>query len=117
VREFFRGWRRKAGLLMLAMALLLTAAWMKSCRYYDRVRIQTDSACYCVQSMNGTVCMWRGSGRWFAGGAFGWSSVEIIDWSPIPTDGYFQYWKLVLPLTLLSGYLILWKPRKAKAPP
>ena len=41
------------------------------------------------------------------------------NWGPVYTGRLFRYrrlvaplWHLILPLTLLSAYLILWKPRK-----
>ena len=35
--EFFKGWRRKAGLVMLAMACLLSLAWLRSYEKNDRI--------------------------------------------------------------------------------
>lgn len=41
---FFNGWRRKAGCVTLAMALIVTCAWVRS-RYYDE----------CIESIQGKV--------------------------------------------------------------
>ena len=37
--EFFKGWRRKAGVVTLAMACALTAMWVRSEIAYDEVRL------------------------------------------------------------------------------
>ena len=112
--EFFNGWRRKVGLVTLVIACLLATGWVRSCRYYDLIWIQDQNASYFVYSMDGTVSVWWLSGRRFVS-SFGWVSSEITNWEE--RGGHVSYWSLVLPLTLLSAWLILIKPRKAKGSP
>ena len=79
MREFFHGWRRKLGCVLLVMAAVLTRKW-------GRHPI-------CIETPTG----WEMSESWV-----------------------FQHWQIAIALTLLSAYLILWKPRKplpSSAPP
>ena len=138
--EFFKGWRRKAGLVTLAMACLLTIAWMRS---YVRVNLlildDKDTTYQSLSTMFGGIQWTRwtsevGHGikpndpdffrqldvwsfkvvwRWNYGG-FDFVKVDMRGSDQI-VRGEVPYWSLVLPLTLLSASLILVKPRKAKA--
>jgi hypothetical protein len=49
--------------------------------------------------------------RWWNGATLKSTSLLGGD----PADRMVSYWTIVLPLTLLSAYLILWKPRKRDA--
>ena len=112
--EFFQGWRRKAGCLTLALACVLTVAWMRSRVVDDRLQLASQ-----------TLISSAGSIAWLSD-----PSGDVIDWSSDPADpdgvvfllGYgretrlimsLPYWSLVLPPTLLSAWLI-WGARKAK---
>jgi hypothetical protein len=144
--SFFRGWRRKAGVVTLVMALALLVGWVRS-------RVVLDSLSFAVRSQV-TESLVSG------GGLVAWqaktnSSPPSVTWNTAPVTDSFDgfnnpsmrwswrgfgvgelvpeeefdierivfrivpYWSLVLPLTILSAYLILWKPRKSKpsAPP
>jgi hypothetical protein len=146
MREFFRGWRRKAGCVALVMACVVTGCSL-------RARIVCDEFLF----GNGHGAEIRAIGlhrvgiKWtvyedpavvFSAGwnshpyAVGGDSFEKVlrehprEWEwrisgfssgqirNISSDGdrlTFQivpYWFLIIPLTLLSAYLILWKPRK-----
>ena len=109
---FFHGWRQMAGCVLLLMAIALMGMWMRS-----RINVQ---------------------GIWF--GVRGWrlsiTSHAGISWGQTPTDFPVGWWgyvhpssailtnsffiitgdmffaALVLPLTLVSAYMILRKPRK-----
>ena len=105
VGEFFKGWRRKAGLVTLAMACVLAVAWMRSYVIEDRIVLSTTpgasgqhapGAANMIASRQGKLWLYH----WMAAG---------LEEFAVP------YWSLVLPLTLLSAWLILAKPRKAKA--
>jgi hypothetical protein len=100
MREFFRGWRRKAGLVMLAMALVLFVAWMRSFANQENVTVhRAPSWDYIVHSRDGRLYWMRDQ--------ISYGRFEL--WS-IP------YWSLVLPLTLLSAWLILGRRMKSKPP-
>lgn len=121
--DFFRGWRRKIGCVMLVVASVLAVTWGRSFIIRDTI----------VFGLNGTghyiVCT---AGRiewptwWYADGH---SPMTGMDWIsgpemsqpwilsvsnniPVVSTWIVSYWWLVLPCSMLSAYLILWKPRK-----
>jgi hypothetical protein len=129
MQAFFRGWRRKGGCVALVMALSVVGIWCRSTVIDDRI-------IFAIAGRRFTLCSW--DGRIFSSSLTG---PEWFDWRwttsvndrehfrqqetrffeqlaslPIWENGRlaltFHYWILVLPLTLLSAYLILWKPRK-----
>ena len=167
VSDFFKGWRRKAGLVTLTMACLLAVGWMRSILYWDMIYfsqlpgtghdlvsergllgwermtfpIEEDSSYPMVkwesdpnsrtgealnfaylESTSDESFVWR---RCYGGFSIGETSgVGILppfsfdkDDLPFTPMRYVivPYWSLVLPLTLLSAWLILVEPRKAKA--
>ena len=153
--EFFKGWRRKAGLVTLAMAVVLMVGWMRSYVFHDELllffrmsyyELVSDQGQFCCECRTGleypTDIRWesfeiRGSGiddlddhlnrfetsQWnFMGFRFakGRAPLAVSQLGTVLIEGPFHflvipYWSLVLPLTLLSAWLILVKPRKAKA--
>jgi hypothetical protein len=155
VREFFRGWRRKAGLVTLMMALLLGVVWLRSSLITDRITIATapQNAYSLVSdrgrfSWHGLAMTRRKDGSYHLAVPLGWESLyhsSDIDWikdledsadeqftwrrkfggfifgrtKGFFTDAYsfavLPYWSLVLPLTLLSAWLLLIMPRPAKS--
>lgn len=102
MREFFNDWRRKAGCVALVMACVVAGMWLRSQFYYDGVISWDNEVEDTVYSTNGSLH---------------WSSVTREDLT-IRTFRSLPYWSIVLPLTLLSAYLLLWKPRpKPKGKP
>ena len=132
VGEFFKGWRRKAGLVTLAMACLLAVGWMRSYVVEDRLAFTNGDFRHAISSFQGNV----GWDHWLNSppvDGFGWSSGWRNLNAPIsPRPTYYRappgsplgqlqfesravpYWPFVVPLTPLSAWLILGKPRKAK---
>lgn len=55
--EFFRGWKRKVGVVTLVLACLLTAAWIRSSVIYDSVYGIGSVPEYRIGSMFGLVCI------------------------------------------------------------
>ena len=130
--EFFKGWRRKAGLVTLVMACLLMVAWMRSYGRYDEVRFSLHSI-----SSDGGALLWGrhvpATGRrhildtsenahvaafvWYRDWG-GFRSEHRIFTQPNVFSEHnswtIPYWSLVLPLTLLSAWLILVTPRNEK---
>ena len=51
--EFFRGWRRKVGLLTLLMACVLIGAWMRSLIFSDQLGFSIGASNYFLSSANG----------------------------------------------------------------
>jgi hypothetical protein len=78
VREFFRVWRRKAGVVTLAIALLLTVVWNRSYQIADRIGVQRDQTTHCIKSCCGSVS-WT---RFTDDDAVEWSSERALDVQP-----------------------------------
>ena len=141
--NFFKPWRRKIGVVTLLIACLLAAGWVRSLVVMDRIIWTDNGSMSSITSIDGMMwwfriapissinrVVWR-SGKppnspidpwadydpsWrfqFSGLQFGagqsnkHSNMGISIWE-IP------YWFVILPLTLLSAYLLLGKPRIAK---
>ena len=127
MREVFKGWRRKVGVVTLVMALILMAAWLRSFAIRDTLRIPTQESSHYFRSVTGSL-QWRRFDSTANGIA--WRSYtpaeresaprwEKWDWSDWMFEDYawiIPYWSIVIPLTLLSAYLLLWKPRKRTGP-
>lgn len=159
MREFFRGWRRKVGCLLLVMACLFMGLRVRSRFYEDDLRfrmsphsiqilqlfqkglgwasswepedgprmIRENGAVSCTVLMDG-----ENSIQWESAPRSGSDSdvLERVQWIlslggcsyghelDDPKSGVgsrillVSYSTLVLSLTLLSGYLICWQPRK-----
>ena len=129
--EFFKGWRRKAGLVTLTMAIALFSLWMRSRTIFDVIVFAHGDRQHSVLAAGGRI-------YWFA-------TIKMddsVEWEIASTDGplanvllglemtretlkphpelqfrewLIPYWSLVLPLTLLSAWLIFAKPQNAKA--
>ena len=126
------------------MACVLIVGWIKSIWFQDEIKFYCGSQslvallsvdqlltwdCYHGRGVHDVFCfpVWRSG---IKGGVYTSANV-IIDWQwcdftvgkiPFPgssdhvTFWRFPYWALVLPLTLLSAYLILWTPRQRSSP-
>ena len=131
VGEFLIGWRRKAGLVTLAMAVVFAMAWIRGMIVYDVVKFTIGNqqiVLLCVDSAivweswnrNGDAPMWEWkrmspTNRTLTGVKI--ATIGGIPFSPVTFHFHIFTWWLVLPLTLLSAWLILGKPRKAKGVP
>jgi hypothetical protein len=123
MREFFRGWQRKVGVATLMVACMLMIVWMRSYVVrFSRTVPSNDTATSYVVSSNGYF-MWVH----FESGPYpfqGFSQADFPDGSHIGGNGtgpitcrYVPYCSIVLPMTLLSAYLLLSKPRPPKNQP
>ena len=129
MHEFFHGWRRKAGVVTLVIALAMVALWSRSYRINDIGMLAVGDWQHEFSSINGVI-LWR---SWRPVGtrpSDGYemvpvlalqrvASVKGIDWLSRFDNSdtkRIAYWSLILPVTLFSAYLILWKPRKRKGP-
>jgi hypothetical protein len=139
MHNFFHGWRPKAGCVTLVMACVLIVGWIKSIWFQDEIEFYCGSqSLVSLQSVDQLVTWDSYHGRavhdvlcfpvWQSGAKGGvyTSANVVIDWQwydftvgNIPFEGTsdhvtfwrFPYWAIAIPLTLLSAYLILWKPR------
>lgn len=141
LRKSFQGSRRKAGTLLLAVAVGLTGCWFRSYLIGDRLRIWRSNLLLTVESNCGQV-HWQQLSPVPAGlqrFSTHWEKAEVRhyyrnsprqhlkdNWEYVgfnydagPFWGYgieqrmeilaVPYWSLVLPLAILSGWLILAK--------
>lgn len=128
--------RRKFGVVTLALACLFTAGWVRSCFIGDDCGIRTGKSRMewfgsCdqyllwghIQSENDETRRWYYSfratkfgdppadfqWRWHCGD-FGFAESSNLGAKFL----LFPYWSIVVPLTLLSAWLLLSKPRPPK---
>jgi hypothetical protein len=105
MHEFFRGWRRKTGCVILVVACFLMIGWIRSLVWRDSTIIRTDSdtAYHLFTTPHRLHCermVWVGS------------SWGIMD---DDLDVTLSFWYFAVSLTLLSAHLILWQPCKRQA--
>lgn len=138
---YFKPWRRKAGCVTLALVAVLGVEWLKSqlvCEGYFRFGEKRNHSIMSVRG--GIVWQWspeqpnedpQDHHRWHSAvgtskgldrskyrlRCFGFEIREYVaSWGngqPI-TEYAIPYWSIVLPLSLLSAYLLLSKPRPQK---
>lgn len=135
---FFHGWRRKAGVVTLIIALGIMACWARSYAVRDVVTTAPlFEQGHRVSSEVGTLewVSWKANSPRPLFPA-GWRSQRIsytkLGRTPLIRRVKFQlvtaslaganaegfaipHWLLAIPPTLLSTCLLLWKPRKAKS--
>lgn len=100
--DFVRGWKRKVGVVTLVVACVLMAAWLRSI-YRPRQFDLTVSTF--IWSQDGSLEFWH---EYIPEGVV-WRGPPDVEMSwRVP------YRHFVLPLTLLSAYLILSKPPATK---
>ena len=116
MREFFRGWKRKLGCVTLVMACLAMAGWTRSYSVEDRIVV--EDAGYRISSVFGRIqWTWK---------YYHEVPSQMIKWHrqdvrTIPPeyegpdyrnyDQELSYWVIVIPLTALSCFLLLKKPK------
>ena len=123
MREFFHGWRRKAGCVALVLACAVMGLWFRSFAIFDVISLANGQQQHQIASASGRLFWgaWRERSRhsrprneWERIG----TSRRTRDEVDIQLESFHNfrwiipYWSVVLPLTLLSAYLILWEPRK-----
>jgi hypothetical protein len=115
MHTFFHGWRPKAGCIMLVMACLVTAMWVRSYLVEEALDISGADWTFETVSQLGSVS---------------WKLLPNLDekyrpwyhWKRRMTTeegcllhhcgGQYPYVVFITPLTFFSAYLILWNPRK-----
>jgi hypothetical protein len=104
MRDFFKGWRRKVGCVTLVMACAVATGWLRS--------MLTDDY---IAAFNRTFC--SSNGKFYLGPHFSldwryfaWDSGPGLIPSVMAILGT-HYSVVIVPLILLSAYLLLWKPR------
>lgn len=144
--EFLRGWRRKIGCIMLLMACLVMAGWVRSLTVNDQfdVPCNGEKEHYFFHSVNGVICSthlnqmnqsWsllkQDTVKWDSNQAEPLSEdfENSFDWqlrwlgfgfgklkpgaigTATMTFWSIPYWSITIPLTLISLWLLLKKPK------
>jgi hypothetical protein len=142
--QFFRGWRRKLGVVTLVMACVFTAEWVRSLVYVDaltvignngpfisRARIESNlGAIYFAHFRILDILEAR-----YKRSLPKYSVVEVqnsrppidVEWTLLgfamrindtgSIGGFgIRYWSIVIPLAMLSACLLFGKPRSKKPP-
>ncbi len=104
--NFLHGWRRKTGLLSLALALALTAPWLRSYLFYDTVSLLCQASHHRFDSEQGRL-LWQCDHSWTTNEfrrrqrmQFHWITLHYPD-PNLPIDS-----KLLDPL---HGYEVDWR--------
>lgn len=137
MRDFFRGWRRKAGMATLVVALALTGMWYRSLMYFETcfwsvgttqlgfasnygqfsigVAKHSDTTPFEYRSMTMKEPVHHSTGLW----SFDFIGLDSLADTHRKSQPIIPYWSIVLPLTILSAYLLLSKrsPVKQTEPP
>jgi hypothetical protein len=133
MREFFHGWRRKLGVVILVIACALMGMWMRSRVTFDQVQFSLGARQHEIISDNEQIIWssWKVSelDAWKASFHLGLSAqlarqiqamqrykmmqtlLERPPYEP-PSTRSVSYWPVATIFVGLSAYLILWKPRK-----
>ena len=121
--DFFKGWRRKAGCVTLLMAALIAGSWIRSLALYEHAwgasgRFWIAHARGCIHVHVSYEQNWL-----FSSPSWGWQSTPDNDeesslsplWDWTSTSAWtaisVPHFGIVIPLTLLSAYLLLHKTR------
>jgi hypothetical protein len=110
MREFFKGWRRKVGCAALVMAMTLLVAWMRS-------QFVSDRRCLLEYDSLSRHLIAESKSGWLS--IFEMKVIQHVDGSRDIENSSgvsINYLTVIAPLTLLSAYLILWKPRTNVTP-
>ena len=124
MRKFFHGWRQKMGCVTLVMACVLASSWVRSYVAQELVWFRRQEIAHQLRHDNG-VLRWQWDLMNDDEPMLGCESYEFTNtfhgheggrqWRFSTASITAPHWALVLPLTILSAYLLLWKPRKRLA--
>jgi len=136
--SYFRGWKRKIGVVTLLFTSVLTAGWTRSCFVEDRLVffdgsgvsiVSRDQQISRLQEASDMVDIRRGWPAWRSTNKdarkvrFPTSKYSFLGFGREEEQfGYYfgiryfvPYWSIVAPLTLLSAWCLLTKPRTKPA--
>jgi len=104
--EFFKGWRRKTGIVTLVMALLSGSLWMRSYRWGEYIACPVAR----IDSEEGSISFSRSNGELV------WGTFAVSPGRGLSKhfDIESPYSCITTPLIFLSAYLLLVKPRPKK---
>ena len=144
--EFFRGWRRKVGVVTLLMACVLMAGWIRSLTHFEGVSLPVermpnhffvswDSSLVWLTENAGVTgpyprfksrsitgvddrifesphFQWRWKYCGFGSGV-GVDEIKVGNRIEQNTLTVVPYWSVTIPLTLITAFLLLSKPRQS----
>jgi hypothetical protein len=105
MRDFFGGWRRKAGVVTLVMACAVMWLWWRSWTTADYFRFKIGDRQHRISSTNEDGLAWES-----------WNSLKPWNEEIVPLVKQRPHLMVAFPLLGISVYLILWKPRKRASP-
>lgn len=130
--EFFKGWRREAGCVTLVTACVFVGMWVRSVYVGDLLSFPAFGTDFEVISSNGHVD-WQGMLQFTTPIQTSWKSdspQNVLESHRFEVlihrlgrstgtlleheEGSIPYWSVTLPLTFLSAWLLLRKPRSVK---
>jgi hypothetical protein len=121
MRGFFKGWRRKLGVASLAISCALMCAWLRSLIVTDVIDVSLlGQRIHCFSTKEMVLCF-VGDGWWtfhfrHDTGSYTPTYCEgmirrYCRWEANAFSFTIPYWPVVLAFSLLSGWLVLCKPR------
>ena len=146
MRDFFRGWRRKIGVVTLVMACLFLLGWVRSLTHFEGVSlpfgrkpnhffVSWDSSLVWLKEyiggmgpglypefksrsitgiddriFNSPHFEWRWNWSGFGSGV-GVDEIKVGNRIERTSLTVIPYWSVTIPLTLISAFLLLTKPR------
>ena len=114
--EYFKPWRRKIGVVTLVMACVFAGAWVRSILVHDVIRIGPGNVECIIVSHAGIFSIWVGPDS--PKPTSSWKIFGPIVTAPATHPGIpLPYSIIVIPLTLLSAYLLFSKQRKSYVKP
>jgi hypothetical protein len=121
MREFLRGWLRKAGCVTLVMACALACLWTRSIFVFDAIHFGVGTQQQCVISSDGMINWYSFAVSQVVGfqvesasrddALYYWLAIYAVR-PKSEAKLAIAYWLLAIPLTLLSSYLLLVPSRK-----
>ena len=122
MREFFSGWRRKIGVATLIGACILAGMWARSLVVSHHLFVGPANRLYQVRLFRGSMAYARIDAPDWPGPApliweYDEEPYELIyillgEWEFDSFTWTIPLYAFIVPLTILSAYLIVWKPRK-----
>lgn len=133
--DYFKPLRRKIGVVTLGIACLFVVGWVRSCGSNDWLRlvlredkwslsitsesglaeVRFDETCWNCESEFDSTALRPGktSYRWWTFKFF-WRGADVGANGGIVIYALLPYWSIVTPLTLMSSWLLLSRPRAPK---
>ena len=142
MREVFKGWRSKIGIITIVMALFFVGVWIRSYSVSEEIVVLMSGRLHAFMSTGGSFSWvsstgdrmpdsfeWEMNSQWPNGRTSSSRSIGMLSkiknfqwsdtvWETTADKSRFwiiHYWQIAVPLTLLSAYLLLIKPRSSKS--